>query len=77
MVAKALATETKLNFLAVKGPELFSKWVGDSEKAVRAVFRRARSAAPSIIFFVRFIINFSCLLHHLMRLKQPFNAHFS
>ncbi|KAJ3103391.1 hypothetical protein HDU96_009292 [Phlyctochytrium bullatum] len=51
LLAKALATETGLNFLAVKGPELFSKWVGDSEKAIREVFRKARAASPSIIFF--------------------------
>lgn len=51
MIAKAIATESKLNFLAVKGPELFSKYVGDSEKAVRDVFRRARLCAPSVIFF--------------------------
>lgn len=50
-MAKALATEGKINFIAVKGPELFSKYVGDSEKAVREVFRKARSASPSIIFF--------------------------
>ncbi|XP_064390152.1 ATPase family gene 2 protein homolog A-like [Halichondria panicea] len=51
MVARALATESGLNFIAVKGPELFSKWVGDSERAVRQVFSRARAAAPAIIFF--------------------------
>jgi AAA family ATPase len=51
MVAKAIATESKLNFFAVKGPELFSKYVGDSEKAIRTVFRRARSCAPSVVFF--------------------------
>ncbi|XP_060084296.1 ATPase family gene 2 protein homolog A-like [Ylistrum balloti] len=51
MIAKALATESGLNFLAVKGPELFSKWVGESERAVRELFRKARSAAPSIVFF--------------------------
>lgn len=51
LMAKALATESSLNFLAVKGPELFSKWVGESEKAVRDVFRKARGAAPSIVFF--------------------------
>ncbi|CAF1274067.1 unnamed protein product [Adineta ricciae] len=51
MVAKAIATESGLNFLAVKGPELFSKWVGESERAVRELFRRARLAAPAIIFF--------------------------
>ena len=48
----ALATEGGLNFIAVKGPELFSKWVGDSERAVREVFRKARAAAPSIVFMV-------------------------
>jgi len=51
MIAKALANESGLNFLSIKGPELFSKWVGESEKAVRDLFRRARSVAPSIIFF--------------------------
>lgn len=75
LMAKALATEAGLNFIAVKGPEvcdmkralshcferlkffqLFSKWVGESERAVREVFRKARAAAPSIIFFVRHII---------------------
>ncbi|KAL6447261.1 hypothetical protein ACFW04_001487 [Cataglyphis niger] len=50
MIAKALATESKVNFLNIKGPELFSKWVGESEKAVREVFRKARQVAPSIIF---------------------------
>lgn len=50
MIAKALATESGLNFLSIKGPELFSKWVGESEKAVREVFRKARQVAPSIIF---------------------------
>ena len=51
LAAKALAAESRTNFLAVKGPELFSKWVGESERAVAALFRRARSAAPAIIFF--------------------------
>ncbi|BFZ15323.1 hypothetical protein BsWGS_18362 [Bradybaena similaris] len=51
MVARALATECSLNFLAVKGPELFNKYVGESEKAISEIFRKARSAAPSIIFF--------------------------
>ncbi|KAJ1663725.1 AAA+-type ATPase [Coemansia sp. RSA 1646] len=51
LTAKALATEAKVNFIAVRGPELFSKWVGESEKAVRDLFRKARAAAPSIIFF--------------------------
>ena len=40
-----------LCFVFVQGPELFSKWVGDSERAVRQIFRRARSAAPAIVFF--------------------------
>lgn len=51
LMAKALAHESRINFIAVKGPELFSKWVGESERAVREVFRKARAAAPSIIFF--------------------------
>jgi transitional endoplasmic reticulum ATPase len=51
MLAKALATETQRNVIAVKGPELLSKWVGESEKGVREVFRKARLAAPSILFF--------------------------
>ncbi|KAH9373913.1 hypothetical protein HPB48_001089 [Haemaphysalis longicornis] len=51
MVAKALATESGLNFIAIKGPELFSKWVGDSERAVRDLFRKARAASPCIVFF--------------------------
>ncbi|XP_053514369.1 ribosome biogenesis protein SPATA5 isoform X3 [Artibeus jamaicensis] len=51
MIAKALATESGLNFLAIKGPELMNKYVGESERAVREVFRRARAVAPSIVFF--------------------------
>lgn len=51
MIAKALATESGLNFLSIKGPELFSKWVGESERAVREVFRKARQVAPSVVFF--------------------------
>lgn len=51
MIAQALATESGLNFFAVKGPELFSKWVGESERAIRDIFRKARQAAPAIIFF--------------------------
>ncbi|MFX1378831.1 MAG: CDC48 family AAA ATPase [Promethearchaeota archaeon] len=51
LLAKAIATETKTNFITVKGPELFSKWVGESEKSVRNIFRKARQAAPSIIYF--------------------------
>lgn len=51
LLAQAVASETNMNFIAVKGPELLSKWVGESEKGVRKVFKRARLAAPSIIFF--------------------------
>ncbi|CAJ0961475.1 unnamed protein product, partial [Mesorhabditis belari] len=51
LIARALANESKMNFLAVKGPELFSKWVGESEKAVRDLFARARQVAPTIVFF--------------------------
>ncbi len=51
LLAKAVATESKSNFILVKGPELLSKWVGESEKAVREVFKKARQTAPTIIFF--------------------------
>ena len=51
MIAKAVATESNSNFISVKGPELFSKWVGESERKVRELFRRAKQVAPSIIFF--------------------------
>jgi transitional endoplasmic reticulum ATPase len=51
LLAKAVATESEANFIAVKGPEILSKWVGESEKAIRQIFRRAREAAPCIIFF--------------------------
>ncbi|KAJ9107805.1 hypothetical protein QFC19_002710 [Naganishia cerealis] len=51
LTAKALATESGINFMAVKGPELLNKFVGESERAVREVFRKARAASPSIIFF--------------------------
>lgn len=51
LAAKAVATETDLNFIAVKGAELLSMYVGESERAVREVFRKARSASLSIIFF--------------------------
>ncbi len=50
-MARALATESGMNFLAVKGPELLSKWLGESERALQALYRRARLAAPTIIFF--------------------------
>ena len=51
LLAKAIANESKSNFIAIKGPEIFSKWVGESERAVREIFRKARQAAPSIIYF--------------------------
>ena len=51
LLAKALAHESEINFISVKGPEFLSKWVGESEKAVRETFRKARTTAPCIIFF--------------------------
>jgi transitional endoplasmic reticulum ATPase len=51
LLAKAVATESKANFISIKGPELMSKWVGESEKKVRELFRRAKQVAPTIIFF--------------------------
>ncbi|HLB69761.1 MAG TPA: CDC48 family AAA ATPase [Candidatus Methanoperedens sp.] len=51
MLAKAVATESEANFISVKGPEFLSKWVGESEKAVRETFRKAKQSAPCIIFF--------------------------
>jgi len=51
LLARAVATESEANFISVKGPEIFSKWVGESEKAIREIFRKARTAAPAIIFF--------------------------
>ncbi|MDA4121301.1 MAG: CDC48 family AAA ATPase [Thaumarchaeota archaeon] len=51
LLAKAVATESEANFISVRGPELLSKWVGESERGIREVFRRARQAAPCIIFF--------------------------
>jgi len=51
LLAKALAHETEINFISVRGPEFLSKWVGESAKAVRETFRKARSTAPCIIFF--------------------------
>ena len=51
MLAKAVATESEANFISVRGPELLSKWVGESERGIREVFRRARQAAPCVIFF--------------------------
>jgi len=51
LLAKAVATESEANFISVKGPELISKWVGESERGIREIFRRARQAAPCVIFF--------------------------
>jgi transitional endoplasmic reticulum ATPase len=51
MLAKAVATESQANFISIKGPEFLSKWVGESEKAVRETFRKAKQAAPSVVFF--------------------------
>ena len=51
LLGKAVATESEANFISVRGPELLSKWVGESERGVREVFRRARQAAPCVIFF--------------------------
>jgi len=51
LLAKAVATESEANFISVKGPEVLSKWVGESEKAIREIFRKARETAPCIIFF--------------------------
>ena len=51
MLAKAVANESEANFILVKGPELLSKWVGESEKAVRKIFKKAQQTSPTIIFF--------------------------
>ncbi|KPA16514.1 ATPase, AAA-type, CDC48 [Candidatus Magnetomorum sp. HK-1] len=51
LIAKAIATESHVNFISVKGPELFSKYIGESEKGVRDIFKKARQAAPCILFF--------------------------
>ncbi|MCW4021042.1 MAG: CDC48 family AAA ATPase [Candidatus Bathyarchaeota archaeon] len=51
LLARAVATESEANFIAIKGPEVFSKWVGESEKAIREVFRKARMSSPAIVFF--------------------------
>jgi transitional endoplasmic reticulum ATPase len=50
LLAKAAATESQANFISVKGPEIMSKWVGESEKAIRVIFKKARQASPSIVF---------------------------
>ena len=54
LLAKAVATEANANFISVKGPELISKWVGESEKHVRDIFKKAKQVSPSIIFFDEF-----------------------
>ena len=51
LMAKAAAHESEANFISIKGPELLSKWVGESEKGVREIFRKARQASPCIVFF--------------------------
>lgn len=51
LMAKAVATESHMNFISVKGPELFSKWVGESERAIRQLFEKARVNSPCVIFF--------------------------
>mgnify|MGYP001105917717 CR=1 FL=1 len=51
LVARAVATESEANFISIKGPQVYSKWVGESEKAIREVFRKARLSSPSIVFF--------------------------
>jgi transitional endoplasmic reticulum ATPase len=51
LLAKAVATESEANFISVKGPELMSRWVGESEKGIRDIFRKARQASPCVIFF--------------------------
>jgi len=54
LLAKAVATESKANFISIKGPELISKWVGESEKHVRDLFKKAKQVSPAIIFFDEF-----------------------
>ncbi|HDZ17660.1 MAG TPA: AAA family ATPase [archaeon] len=54
LLARAVATESEANFISIKGPELLSKWVGESEKAIREIFRKAKMASPCIIFFDEF-----------------------
>lgn len=51
LLAKAVASESKCNFITVKGPEILSKWVGESQKSIREIFRKGRQASPSIIYF--------------------------
>jgi transitional endoplasmic reticulum ATPase len=54
LLAKAVANEANANFISIKGPELISKWIGESEKQVREIFKKARQVAPAIIFFDEF-----------------------
>lgn len=54
LLGRAVATESKANFISIKGPEILSKWVGESEKAIREIFRKAKTAAPCIVFFDEF-----------------------
>ena len=54
LLAKAIANEAQANFISIKGPEMVSKWVGESEKAVREIFKKAKQSAPSIIFLDEF-----------------------
>jgi len=54
LLAKAIATESGINFISVRGPELMSKWVGESEKAIKEIFRKARQVSPCIVFFDEF-----------------------
>ena len=51
LLAKAVATESEANFISVRGPELLSKWVGESERGIREIFKRARTSSPCVIFF--------------------------
>ncbi len=51
LLAKAVATESEANFISVKGPEILSKWVGESEKAMREIFKKAKQSSPTVIFF--------------------------
>ncbi len=53
LLAKAIAYESKFNFISVKGPEIFNKWVGETEKTIHALFKRARAASPCVLFFVK------------------------
>ena len=51
MLGRALATETGANMILVRGPEILSKWVGESEKAVREIFRKAKASSPCVVIF--------------------------